>query len=66
MATKALNKSTATIQLPVSLEQIAEGLRNLSRRDLITLELLLDPRAMAAIKQSLRETARGKTKPFSA
>jgi len=50
------------ISIPVSLSQIAEGLRKLSKKDLETLELLLDKKAIRAIRQSAAESKRGKLK----
>ncbi len=48
-----------TIQIPVSLPQIAEGLRHLSPGDLETLELLVDEKAMCMIEESRLESERG-------
>ena len=48
--------------LPVTLPQIADALRKLSKGDLETLELLLDKRAMRAIGKSVAEADKGKLK----
>jgi len=52
-------QSFSTIEIPVSLPQIAEGLRKLSRSDLETLELLVDQRATRAIEKSQKEKNQG-------
>lgn len=52
------------INVPISLEQLAVGLQKLSRSNLLTLELLLDKKAMETIQASLRASAKGKVKPF--
>lgn len=65
MAVKVSQKSKI-INLPVSLDQFAAGLRNLSRSDLLTLEVLLDKTAMKTIGQSLRDVKKGKLKEFRA
>jgi len=62
METRIAQKTNGTIKLPVSLEQLAQGLRELSHVDLITLELLVDKRAMETIKKILRDTKGGKVK----
>lgn len=63
---KISSQSTTAVELPVSLEQLAVGIRKLSRSNLLTLELMLDEKAMRTMKSSLRDTARGKVKPFQA
>jgi len=52
------------INLPVSLEQFAFGLRKLSRADLLTLEILLDKKAMKTIRQGIKEVEKKKIKEF--
>lgn len=61
MLTKA-DPSTiqSTVSIPVTIPQIAEGLRRLSKNDLETLELLLDKKAMGAVKRSIFQVKSGK------
>ncbi|MEK7507077.1 MAG: hypothetical protein AAB585_00850 [Patescibacteria group bacterium] len=61
-----MNSKTNVIHLPISLEQLATGLRKLSRSDLTTLELMLDRPAMRTIQKGLRDTNRGKIKKLRA
>ena len=51
-----------TISIPITLPQMAEGLRTLSAQDLETLEILLDKDAMKIIDQSVAQAKRGKLK----
>ncbi len=48
------------VPLSVTLPQIADVLRKLSKSDLETLEMLLDKRAMSALQKSVSEANRGK------
>ena len=50
------------VSIPVTLPQIVEGLRKLSKRDLETLELLLDKKAMRAVRRSTIDVKHGKLK----
>lgn len=58
--TTRLAQHTLSVSIPVTLPQIAEGLRRLSQSDLETLELLLDNKAMQTIRKSAGEAKRGK------
>ena len=49
-----------TVSISITLSQIAEGLRKLSRSEIETLELLLDKKAMKVIKKSLDQAQHGK------
>ena len=51
-----------SVSIPVTLPQIVEGLRKLSKKDLETLELLLDKGAMKTVRRSAGEAKRGKLK----
>lgn len=51
-----------SISIPITLPQLAEGLKKLSKPELETLEILLDKRAMAVIKKSLSQVKEGKFK----
>ena len=62
MRTKTKTLNTATTTIPVTLSQIAAGLRKLSPGELETLELLLDKEAMRVIDRSAREAKRGKAR----
>ena len=62
----AILKQRKTISLPVTLEQIAYGLRSLSARELETLAILLDRDAIKTIQKSIGEAQRGKLKKLSA
>jgi len=56
-------KSTRqSFSIPVTLEQIAQGLRGLSGQDLETLEILLDQAATRTIRESTRQAKEGKLK----
>ena len=55
-----------TISLPVTLEQIAYGLRALSAQQLETLAILLDQDAVKTIQKSMREASQGRFKKLSA
>lgn len=59
-------KKPKMISLPVTLEQIAHGLRRLSARELETLAILLDRDAMKTIQKSISEARDGKFKKLSA
>lgn len=59
MATITKEKSTR-IPIAVTLPQIAESLRGLSRRELETLALLVDRKAMQTIEASAKQAKRGK------
>ena len=52
------NQPNITIHL--TLDQLAEGIRVLSKSELETLEILLDKKAMRAIERSRREADSGK------
>ncbi len=56
----------STISIPVTVPQIAEGLRQLSKKDLETLELLLDKKAMRAIQKSVSEVEQGRVRELKA
>lgn len=56
----ASSKQNLIVPLSVTLPQIADALRKLSKSDLETLEVLLDKRAMSALQKSVRESNRGK------
>lgn len=53
---------SSLVSIPVTLPQIAEGLRRLSKSELETLELLLHKEAMRTIKQSVAQEKRGKVR----
>lgn len=61
METKTFQKS-GTVNMPISLNQLAEGLRKLSRSELTTLELLVDKKTLKTIEKSLKDTKRNKIK----
>ena len=48
------------VSVPVTLSQIAEGLRRLSKKDIETLEILLNKESMRLIRRSASEAKRGK------
>ncbi|TRZ95401.1 hypothetical protein D4R78_03705 [bacterium] len=52
----SISSETPTISIPITIAQIAEGLRNVSKSELETLELLLDKKAMRIIEKSRSET----------
>ena len=58
MVTKTPSKKSR-LSTSTTLEQIARGLRGLSPRELETLELLVDPTAMRAISESIKEARKG-------
>lgn len=61
VATKA--KSNAEqVEIPVTLNQLAHELRQLSPRELETLELLVDRKAMRVIGRSAAQAKSGKLK----
>ncbi len=63
MAAVATTKSKAEqVAIPVTLDQLAHGLRQLSARELETLELLVDQDAMRIIGRSVAQTKAGKLK----
>ncbi|MBI4120564.1 MAG: hypothetical protein HY454_03825 [Parcubacteria group bacterium] len=51
-----------TVSIPITIPQMAEGLRKLSRKDLETLELLLDKKAMRAIQKSVLDVKQGRVR----
>ena len=51
--------------IPVTLEQIAQGIRKLSRAELNTLEILLDPNAAKTIRDSMRQAQTGLLKKIA-
>ena len=59
-----LNMPTKTnlpvVFIPITIPQIAEGLRKLSKKELETLELLLDKKAMRTIARSREQAKKGK------
>jgi len=57
--TKSLKTS---LFIPVTLEQIAHGLRGLSKRELETLEILLDREATKTIREGMGQVRSGKLK----
>lgn len=57
-----IKSKRGNLSIPVTLEQIAQGLRGLSDRELETLEILVDPRASQTISESVKEARRGKLK----
>ncbi|KKW17009.1 MAG: hypothetical protein UY56_C0005G0034 [Parcubacteria group bacterium GW2011_GWA1_50_14] len=52
----------SSISIPVTLPQIAEGLKNLSKSELETIELLLNKEAMRIVKKSAAQVSRYKLK----
>lgn len=58
----SISSETPTISIPITIAQIAEGLRNVSKSELETLELLLDKKAMQIIEKSRNEANQGKFK----
>jgi hypothetical protein len=50
------------VTIPVTLDQLAQGLRQLSARELETLELLVDQDAMRVIGRSAVQAKTGKLK----
>lgn len=61
MSTK-IETQLIRISIPITLPQIAEGLRQLSLADLETLELLLDKKALRIIERSVAQARRGTIK----
>ena len=60
MLTTTSKKSAGRIlSIPVTLEQIAQGIRNLSKAELDTLEMLLDRDAMKTVHESIRQAKTG-------
>ncbi len=57
-------QNTNIVNVPVSLEQLAVGIRKLSHSELLTLELLVDKKAMKTIAESLVAEKNGRVKPF--
>lgn len=53
------------LSIPVTLEQIAQGLRGLSSQELETLEILLDRGATDTIRESMKQAKAGKLKRLS-
>ena len=51
--------------IPVTLEQIAQRIRKLSRAELNTLEMLLDRDAMKTIRESMRQAKAGMLKKIT-
>jgi len=54
--------SKSSYFIPVTLEQLAEGLRGLSKRELETLDILLNREAMKTLQESFRQSRSGKFK----
>ncbi len=50
------------LSIPVTLEQIAQGLRGLSVQELETLEILVDSDAIRTIRESAKQAKEGKMK----
>ena len=55
-------KSKSSVSITITLPQIAEGLRKLSRSELETLELLLNKDALRTIQKSVKQATRGQLK----
>lgn len=64
MAT-AIKSTRRNPSIPVTLEQIAQGLRTLSKQELETLEILVDTETMHTIQESMRQAKEGKLKRLS-
>ncbi|GEM_PF-5550068 len=62
IATKSMRQH---LSIPVTLEQIAQGLRGLSGQELETLEILLDQGATQTIRESMKQAKEGKLKRLS-
>ncbi len=62
IATKSMRQH---LSIPVTLEQIAQGLRGLSGQELETLEILLDQGATHTIRESMKQAKEGKLKRLS-
>lgn len=58
----AMHSKFPKVSIPITLPQFAEGLRKLSKKDLETLELLLDKKAERTIRRSAAESKHGKLK----
>ena len=65
MATATKSTRHNPLSIPVTLEQIAQGLRGLSGEELETLEILLDQRATHTIRESVRQAKEGKLRRLS-
>ena len=59
MATDIKSKSFS-VSIPITLPQIAEGLRKLSASEMETLSLLLDKKAVRTIKTSVQQARQQK------
>jgi hypothetical protein len=51
-----------SISISVTIPQIAEGLRQLSKKDIETLEFLLNKKMMRTVRRSADEARRGRLK----
>lgn len=63
--TKPLHFQKPSLAIPVTLEQIAAGLRGLSKAEFETLEILADREAVKIIPESMRHASKGKIKKLS-
>lgn len=59
------SKDKLVVSLPVTLPQIAEALRKLTKSDLETVELLLDKKTGTAIWKSAEQARRGQIKEIA-
>lgn len=57
-----IKSSQSSYFIPVTLEQIAASLSGFSKRELETLDILLDREAMKTIQESFRQARSGKLK----
>jgi hypothetical protein len=62
---KSLYSQKSSCAVPITLEQIAYGLRGLSKDDFETLEILADREAMKIIPESVRQASKGKMRKIS-
>ncbi|MAG44911.1 hypothetical protein CL633_03405 [bacterium] len=56
--------TTRLFQMPLSLEQLAFGLRKLSANEKETLSLLMNKKTMQELRQSIRESQESKLEPI--
>jgi hypothetical protein len=63
--TKSLHYPKSFLTIPITLEQIAHGLRGLSKDDFETLEIIADREAMKIIPESVRQASKGKMRKIS-
>lgn len=63
--TKSFHFQKSSLAIPVTLEQIAAGLRGLSKAEFETLEILADREAAKILPESMRQASKGKIKKLS-